>query len=40
MNFFSKCEEIDSFLQICSHLLKHFYAENFTFCSVQGKTEN
>ena len=31
---FSKCEQIHSFLRICSHLLKKFLTKNFIFCSV------
>ena len=31
-NFFSKCEQICSFLRICSHLLKKFLMENSFFC--------
>ena len=30
-DFFSKCEQIRSFLRICSHLLKKFLTENFIF---------
>ena len=33
-NFFSKCEQICSFLRICSHLLKKFLMENSFFCIV------
>ena len=32
--FFSKCEQISSFLRICSHLLKKSYMKNFIFCAV------
>ena len=30
-DFFGKCDQIRSFLQICSHLLKKSLLENFTF---------
>ena len=33
-NFFSKCDQIRSFLRIWSHLLKKFLMENFIFCVV------
>ena len=33
-NFFSKCDQIRSFLRIWSHLLKKSLMENFTFCAV------
>ena len=33
-DFFSKCGQIRSFLQICSHLLKKFLMENIIFCAV------
>ena len=33
-NFFSKCDQIRSFLQIWSHLLKKSLIENFIFCAV------
>ena len=33
-DFFSKCDQIRSFLQIWSHLLKKSLMENFTFCAV------
>ena len=33
-NFFSKCDQIRSFLQTWSHLLKKSLMENFTFCAV------
>ena len=32
--FFSKCDQILSFLQIWSHLLKKSLMENFIFCAV------
>ena len=32
--FFSKCDQIRSFLRIWSHLLKKFLMENFIFCAV------
>ena len=34
IGFFSKCEQIRSFLRICSHLLKKSLMENFIFCAV------
>ena len=34
-HFFSKCEQIHSFLQIWSHLLKKSLMENFIFCAVR-----
>ena len=33
-DFFRKCEQIRSFLQIWSHLLKKALTENFFFCAV------
>ena len=34
-DFFSKCDQISSFLRIWSHLLKKFLMENFIFCVVR-----
>ena len=34
MDFFSKCDQIRSFLWIWSHFLKKSTMENFIFCSV------
>ena len=34
-DFFSKCDQIISFLQIWSHLLKKSLMENFIFCAVK-----
>ena len=34
--FCSKCDQIRSFLWICSHLLKKPLVENFIFCAVDG----
>ena len=34
MNFFSKCDQILSFLRIWSHLLEKSLMENFIFCAV------
>ena len=34
MNFCSKCDQIRSFLQIWSHLLKESLMENLIFCTV------
>ena len=33
-DFFSKYDQIRSFLWICSHLLKKSFMENFIFCAV------
>ena len=33
-DFFSKCDQIYSFLRIWSHLLKKFLIENFIFCGA------
>ena len=33
-NFFSKCDQICSFLGIWSHLLKKSFMKNFIFCAV------
>ena len=33
-DFFSKCDEIYSFLRICSYLLKQYLMENFIFCAM------
>ena len=33
-DFFSKCDQIRSFLRILSHLLKKSSMENFIFCAV------
>ena len=35
--FFSKCDQIRSYLQIWSHLLKKSLIENFIFCAVKRK---
>ena len=35
-DFFSKCDQIRSFLRIWSHLLKKSLMENFIFCAVWG----
>ena len=32
--FFSKCDQIRSFLRIWSYLLKKSFIENFIFCGV------
>ena len=32
--FFSKCDQIRSFLRICSQILKKSLIENFIFCAV------
>ena len=36
-NYFSKCDQIRSFLRIWSHLLKKSLMENFIFCAVNVK---
>ena len=36
-DFFSKCDQIRSFLRIWSHLLKKPLMENFIFYAVIGK---
>ena len=33
-DFFSKCDQIRSFLRIWSYLLKKYLMENFIFCTV------
>ena len=33
-DFFGKCDQIRSYLQIWSHLLKKSLMENFIFCAV------
>ena len=33
-DFFSKCDQIRSYLQIWSYLLKKSFMENFIFCAV------
>ena len=33
-DFFIKCDQIHSFLQILSHLMKKSLVENFIFCAV------
>ena len=38
-DFFSKCDEIRSFLRIWSHLLKKSLTENFIFCAVDRNTK-
>ena len=35
-HFFSKCDQIRSFLRIWSYLLKRSVMENFIFCAVLG----
>ena len=34
--FFSKCDQVRSFLRIWSHLLKRPYMENFIFYAADG----
>ena len=38
-DFFSKCDEIRSFLRIWPHLLEKSLMENFTFCAVLNSVE-
>ena len=33
-DFFSKCDQIRSFLRICSHLMNKSLMENFIFCAM------
>ena len=35
-DFFSKCDQIRSFLRVWSHLLKKYLMENFIFCAVKS----
>ena len=37
-DFFSRCDQIRSFLRIWSHLLKKSLMENFIFCAVGPQT--
>ena len=39
-DFFSKCDQILSFLQIWSHLLRKSLMESFILCAVKGHSEN
>ena len=39
-DFFSKCDQIRSFLWIWSHSLKKFLPENFIFCALNKTTQN
>ena len=36
-DFFGKCEQIHSFVSICSHLLKKSFMESFIFCTMLVK---
>ena len=38
-DFFSKCDQIHSFLRICSHLLKKSLIENFICCAVRSTSK-
>ena len=38
-DFFSKCEQIRSFLRIQSHLLKNSLMKNFISCAVKTETQ-
>ena len=37
-DFFSKCDEVRTFLRIWSHLLKKSVVENFIFCAGEAST--
>ena len=39
-DFFSKCDQIRSFLWIWPHLLKKSLMGNFIFCAVQDSYQN
>ena len=39
-DFLRKCDQIRSFLRICSHLLKNSLMENFIFCAVLDLFKN
>ena len=39
-NFFSKCDQIRSFLRIWSHLLKKSFIKLFIFCAVNGPVDS
>ena len=39
-DFFSKCDQIRSFLRICSHLLKKSLTESFILCAVSVRKSN
>ena len=39
-DFFSKCDQIRSFLRIWLHLLKKSLMENFNFCTVNITMDN
>ena len=34
-DFFSKCDQIRSYLRIWSHLMKKFLTKNFIYCAVR-----
>ena len=38
-DFFSKCDQIQKKLRICSYLLKKSLIENFIFCEVRQTSE-
>ena len=38
-DFFSKCDQICSLLQIWLHLMKKSLMENFIFCAVSAKLQ-
>ena len=38
-DFFSKCDQIHSFLRIWSHLLKKSFMKSFIFCALYKKAE-
>ena len=39
-DFFSKCDQIRSFLRVWLHLLNTSFMENFIFCAVQFTPDN
>ena len=39
-DFFSKCDQIRSFLRIWSHLLKKFVIKKFIFCVVKMEKQD
>lgn len=38
--FFSRCEQIQTFLQICSYLKKKLSIKNFIFCAMLGSNRS
>ena len=39
-DFFSKCDQVRSFLRIWSHLLQKSVIENFIFCAVTNELDD